>query len=353
MNDPGDPPRLAVSVGETQIRLAWVNPAGRPVGEHSWPMASFPTLTDALMRFERETGQPLTGADAAIAIIGATHGDTISIARGRWMITRSGLHSIFRREPQIINDVAVHAWAAVGGHGVRFDAMSRAAPPPDLGRQGRWLIAHLDFGVGLASIDVDGRGGLRVLEAEMGHCGFPPETDQEWALVQAMRTRLRGSVSWEAVLTLALDDPIWNAPALPNSRADRLAMLARLIGRFAGDAVLAHGAWSGAFLMGRRISELTGSALTDQFNKGFEAKPKFARLVGMTPRWRLSGHDLTMEGLAYALTHRTERTDPPAALSPAIPRAAVPEGSSSGWPSLFPPAASPGPTPRSDYMPVR
>jgi glucokinase len=351
MDAPGDAQRLAVSVGETQIRLAWINAAGRPERERSWPMASLPTLTDALMRYERETERPLTGASAAIAIIGATHGDTISIARGRWMITRSGLHSIFRREPQIINDVAVHAWAAVGGHGVRFEALSRGTADPDMGRQGRWLVTHIDFGVGLAAIDVDRDGGLRVLEAEMGHCAFPAESAEEWALVQALRGRMRGTVTWEAVLSLAHDDPIWAAPDLPAGRAERLAILARAMGRFAGDAVLAHGAWSGILLMGRRVSELSSAGHVEAFNKGFEAKPKFQRLVSMTPRWRLSGHDLAMEGLAYALIHRALTVDEATDLAPPA-RSYNPAGQSTFAPGAAPAPAAPPPS-SAGFMPVR
>lgn len=345
MDVSGGAPRLAVSVGETQIRLAWINAAGRPEQEASWAMADLPTLTDALMRYERETGRPLTGASAAIAIIGATHGDTIAIARGRWMITRSGLQSIFRSDPQIINDVAVHAWAAIGGHGVRFDALSRSSGNPVMTQQGRWLVAHIDFGVGLAVIDVDRAGVVRVLEAEMGHCGFPVESDEEAALARSVRARCRHAVTWESVLALSHEDAAWNVPGLPAGRAERLAILARAMGRFAGDAVLAHGAWSGILMMGRRVGEMTGAGLADCFNAGFEAKPKFQRLINMTPRWRLSGHDLAMEGLAYSLVHRVPSShDAADARPPGSPPAPLDTGPVTTPPSAAPPAG---------YMPVR
>ncbi|MGC6401027.1 glucokinase [Sphingomonas sp. FW199] len=348
MDVSGGEPRLAVSVGETQIRLAWINAAGRPEQEQSWAMADLPTLTDALMRYERETGRPLTGASAAIAIIGATHGDTIAIARGRWMITRSGLQSIFRSDPQIINDVAVHAWAAIGGHGVRFEALSRNSGDPVMTQQGRWLVTHIDFGVGLAVIDVDRTGTVRMLETEMGHCGFPPESDEDDALARSLRARSRRSATWENVLALSHDDAAWSVPGLPAGRAERLTILARAMGRFARDAVLAHGAWSGILLMGRRVGEMTGAGLAECFNAGFDATPKFQRLINLTPRWRLSGHDLAMEGLAYSLIHRVPIGEHMGdARPPGLPAATL-----DNPPAAAPPAAAP-PSPAAGYMPMR
>jgi glucokinase len=80
-----------------------------------------------------------------------------------------------------------------------------------------------------------------------------------------------------------------------------MGMIARLAGRYVGDTVLAHGAWTGAILTGKRITDVLADAGAAAFNAGFDNKPKFARLMRGAARWRLIGQDLTLSGCAVAL----------------------------------------------------
>ncbi|HWI85798.1 MAG TPA: glucokinase [Sphingomonas sp.] len=294
--------KLAVAIDDDTITMAWVGDGQRQIGLERWPIGQFSTLTDALLAFERSAGKPLLGAACALGVLGATHGETIMLSRGNWAINRSGLRSVFKRDPIVINDVAARAWAALGGAAPRLEPLSPSALNlPDFSRPGRWALTKVDAGVGLAVIDVDQSGLVRVLECEMGHCGFAPATAEERALGAALATRATGPVSWEMVLTILPDDPIWSAPGLPTGRAPRMEVIAGLAGRYVGDTVLAHGAWTGAILTGKRITDLLADPVLPAFNAGFETKPKFVRLMRAAPRWRLAGHDLTMAGCAIAL----------------------------------------------------
>jgi glucokinase len=295
--------KLAVSIDDDSINMAWVGDGRQLTAIEKWPIAQFSTLTDALLAYEKKVGTPLLGAACALGVLGATYGETIMLSRGNWAISRSGLRSVFGRDAIVINDVAARAWATLAGAGgPRLEGLSPTAiGAPDYHRTGRWTLTKIDAGVGLAVIDIDQTGVVRVLECEMGHCGFAPATAEDWALAMALAPRGAGLVSWEMALTVSPDDPLWAAPGLPVTRAQRLAMLARLAGRYVGDTVMAHGAWTGAILTGGRINELLADTARTAFNLGFENKTKFQRLIRAAPRWRLIGQELTLAGCAAAL----------------------------------------------------
>lgn len=303
--------KLAVAIDDDSISMAWLSESNHLGPAEKWPIADYRTLTDALLAYEKKTGVRLFGAACALGVLGATFGETILLSRGHWAISRAGLRSMFGCDAIVVNDVAARAWAALGGMGTRLESLSPTAPGlSDFRRRGRWALTKVDAGVGLAVIDVDDGGMPRVLECEMGHCGFAPVTDEDRALCAALTARGHPLVTWEMVLTVNPDDPLWSAPGLPTTRSQRIMMLARLAGRYVGDTVLAHGAWTGAILTGARFAEyLAGPALTE-FNAGFETKPKFARLIREATRWRLIGQDLTLSGCAVALDRNADVQPP-------------------------------------------
>jgi glucokinase len=77
---------------ECVLRFAATAASGRPriANVHEVEIAGVPTFTDALQRFEREHGVPLNGLQCAMAIAGASSGETISLVRSRWTISRAG-----------------------------------------------------------------------------------------------------------------------------------------------------------------------------------------------------------------------------------------------------------------------
>lgn len=310
--------RLAVSIDDDTIKVAWVTEGDHPSKAQIWPIAQFNTLTDALLAYEKKSGMPLLGAACALSVMGATYGETIMVSRSHWAISRAGLRTMFGREVIAVNNVAACAWAALDGTLVKLEGLSPTAiGDPDF-RGGRWVLSNIDRGVGLAVIDVDEAGTARVLECEMGHCGFAPATREDRALAAALAGPGDRPVSWEMALTLSPDDPVWSAAGLPSDRAERTAMLARLAGRYIGDTVLAHGAWSGAILMGQRIGELLTEYNLPIFNAAYE-KVKYRRLVRGAPRWRLVGQNMTLSGCAVLLG----RHDAP-----------LPDGAVRNWPII-------------------
>src|SRR5215212_2296329 len=78
---------------EGVLRFASAIPSDRPrlTDIREIEVAGLPTFTDALQRYERETGVQLSGRQCAMAIAGAASGETMSLVRSRWTISRAGL----------------------------------------------------------------------------------------------------------------------------------------------------------------------------------------------------------------------------------------------------------------------
>ena len=89
---------------EGVIRFATAAPSPRPrIGTvRDIDIRGLPTFTDALQQFERESRIELRGLECCIAIAGAATGETMSLVRSRWTITRAGLAAVFSRPVAVI-----------------------------------------------------------------------------------------------------------------------------------------------------------------------------------------------------------------------------------------------------------
>lgn len=284
-----------------EVVMATAEPSATPRIERTmtYSAAEFPTFTNALQRFERDTGARLHGAECVLTIVGAVSGPVVTVARSRWTISSGGLEVMFGRPPTIINDMTARAWATLAAPPAarpirRNEPLAPSSP-------GRRAIITVDDGVGAAIIDVGADGRAHVIDTEAGHAGFAPLDERDDRLLAALR-RTGGATSWERVLTLSPEDPAW-AQAMPGSaRAERLAQLARLTGSFAGDLTLSFGAWRGVMLTGRRVGWASEGVAA--FEQGFVAKRAFRRLLLDTPCWRLEQQDHVLRGATALLSRR-------------------------------------------------
>src|SRR5438270_12617805 len=165
---------LIEASSEGVLRFATVMPSSRPrvSAIHEIEIAGVPTFTDALQRFEREKCVPLTGLQCAMAIAGAASGETSSLVRSRWTISRAGLHAIFGKQAVILDDVAARAWATRSG--TANIELLRGSGMPSFTRPGRYGMLMVEEGVGASIVDCDRDAGVRVLETESGHMDFAP-----------------------------------------------------------------------------------------------------------------------------------------------------------------------------------
>jgi glucokinase len=254
----------------------------------SYPSERFPTFSDALLCYVRETGVELRAAGCVLSLPGPTAGDSIRIARTRWTLSRTGLGSMFGGPLAILNDNVATGWSLVEGPAKPIDMMD-GAPRPNFAREGRWVLLLLDDGVGAAVLSVDRQGRASVADAEPGHIGFSPASADEFALMQSLRGR-HGFVSWEEVLTTDRH----SGGRLMSERE-----WAGLAGAFAGDVLLATAAWSGVILFGGRTGALRTLEARAEFATRMAAKTNYGRYITQAGRGLLKAHDPLMGCFAY------------------------------------------------------
>ena len=293
---------LIEASSEGILRFATAAPSARPriteVSEIN--IAGVPTFTDALQNLERERGLSLRGMRCATAIAGASSGESISLVRSRWTISRGGLAAFFGTDPVILNDVVARAWAVRSGSGMTEQL--RGTGSPNFDRPGRYGMLMVEEGVGAAIIDVGRDGSMHVLETEAGHTDFVPASEREEALAKA----LRGAstvVSWERLLMLDRLDPVWSAACADMLEAERPRMLAAMLGRFTVNLMHSFGAWQGMMLTGARTGRLLQSDNRMHFGSAFSVRRNFSRLIAAAPAWRIDQHEAVLAGAAERLAH--------------------------------------------------
>ena len=293
---------LIEASSEGVLRFATAMPSARPriADVHQVEIAGVPTFTDALQRFERERGIPLRGLNCAMAIAGASNGETISLVRSRWTISRVGLQAVFGTSPVILNDVAARAWAT--GAGTANIELLRGSGTPSLSRPGRYGMVMVEEGVGAAIVDVDRDAGVRVLETEAGHTDFSPTNEREEKLARAVRGN-NAVVSWEMMLMLDRHDPLWNQACPEMLEPERPRLLANLLGRFAVNLMHSFGAWQGVMITGSRAGRMLEVGNRVYFDSAFATRRNFSRLLIGSPAWRVDQHEAVLTGAAARLAH--------------------------------------------------
>jgi glucokinase len=301
MSDSESRPWLLIeALQESVLRFATAMPSARPrlsdVREIN--IAGLPTFTDALQQYERESGIPLQGRDCAMAIAGAASGEAFSLARSRWTISRAGLAAIFGRPVTIINGVAARAWAIKSGSAT-VDAL-RGARSLNLANPGRYIMLSLSSGVGASVVDVDRDGLVRILETEAGQMDFPAESEREHKLVRSLKG-LDPHVTWENLLKVDPQSPVW-AQACPEvSETDRARMVANVLGRFAVNLLYAYGAWDGVMITGSRGAKILDPLSRSAFDSAFAERRSLHRLVSSWPAWKIEQREPVLTGAAECL----------------------------------------------------
>lgn len=284
---------------EGVLRFATATPSLRPRIEHvrEIDIRGLPTFTDALQQFERESGHSLRGLECALAIAGASSGETLSLVRSRWTITRAGLAAVFGRPVVIINDVVARAWATRSGMAniepIRGSGVFNATRP------GRYAMVMIDEGVNAAIIDVDTEQRVSILEAEAGNIDFAPSNEREEKLAAALKAGAP-FISWEKMLQLDRRDPIWSTACPQLLDAERPRMLAALLGRYVVNLMHAYGSWQGVMLTGSRVGQIVDPGRSD-FDAAFSARRNFSRLILGTTAWRVEQREAVLTGTAERL----------------------------------------------------
>lgn len=314
-------------VGRQTIRLGLTDPAGELRREtiKAYESATQSTISGALTTFARECGLSTLPRRCALAVSGATRGETISVTNSRWFVSRSGLRSMLQGDPILINDFAAIAWSLTSPRGsARIDRTDQGMICP-ASNSGTYCIIGIGSGLGVAVIQRDEFGHYSVLATEAGHTSFMPNAT-EWPQVIEIMRRSAICQTAEQFMSasglhrtyLACAEYLRVEPRAANSvEVMRLVetsrdpaavkatdLIARALWQFAGNMVLSHGAWDGVILTGSLTHALAKVLKQSNVRDQFLLAGPYVRELQRVPCGFASFDHAELEGAAQALLLR-------------------------------------------------
>jgi glucokinase len=291
---------LIADLGGTNARFALVDLAQPTVLRRRWTLqaADFATVelavSHCLDRLEGQTA-PALGLFAVAAVV---TGDAVQFINNGWSFSVSALQdSLGLADLRVVNDFAAAAWAVPGLTSDQLEGVCGPVMLP-MARGDQRLLLGPGTGLGLAAVHWTEQA-LHVVATEGGHVGFAPANAEEQAILGKLLPRF-GRVSAERLLSGEGLVALYHAlgGARNNGQAAQITALAaagdalackcladfgRLLGRFAGDAVLMHGAWAGVVLTGGVLEAAFSPAAQAAFGAGFVDKGRYAQRLAAVP----------------------------------------------------------------------
>ena len=328
---PGEMPAgltaIVGDIGRQTIRLGLTDEAGELRREtiRAYVGATQSTISGALSTFAQECRLASLPRRCALALSGAPRGDTISVTNSRWIVSRSGLRSMLRSDPLILNDFAAIAWSLTGVKGsARIECTEHGMISPAT-RAGTYCIIGIGSGLGVAALQRDEFGNVSVIATEAGHCSFTPTASDWQPILEIMRKSgpchgaehlmsanglHRTYLACAAYLGLAAQaadsmEVTKLAEAARDVAAIKAAdLIARALWQFAGNMALSHGAWDGIILTGSLTHALAKALRQAGARDQFCLPGPYARQLGSVPRGFASFDHGELEGAAQALLLR-------------------------------------------------
>jgi glucokinase len=290
--------------------------------------ADHASLADAWRMFGAIIARPLPRV-AAIAVACPVAGDTLKLTNNPWVIRPAALNAELGLDAHVlINDfeAVAHAVASCGADQFRHVC----GPDVPLPVHGMISVIGPGTGLGVAMLVQHGSGAAFVLPSEGSHGDFAPVDAIDDAILAHLRRRF-GRVSTERVVSgpgladiraaLAgmagrpappVDDAALWQQALGGTDALATAALARfcaVLGSFAGNIALAHGA--AAVVIGGGLGARLGHVLPDSaFAERFVAKGRFESLLRNLPVKLISHAQPGLLGAVTAFARQPDRMMP-------------------------------------------
>jgi glucokinase len=262
----------------------------------------FPTATDCIMEYGRESGIQLAGSQCVIVASGAHIADTVRIARCPWIISVTGFRYLFQNQPFVLNDTAAMLWAATQVSPASHRSVDSAGLP-DFQNTARWLGINYFRGLGAAILLPDEHGGLLHVESEAGHCAFSASDEEEQQLSINLG-RIKQPVSWERALHSSEDDMLGNDSTRTVKRPNMPLKKAAMLGSFVGDTMLATGTWGGVFLFKAAANLLQSAENLSVFRRRMSQRANFGVQLRQVPIYMVEKPNINLVGAAAYLDAR-------------------------------------------------
>lgn len=305
--------RIVADVGGTRSRFGISGGPGDLSEIRVYPTAGKSSFADALATYVIDIGAgPAQGwcSGAYIAAAGPIDQGAVQLTNAAWSIS--------------VEDVAQH----LGGVPVALvndlEAVGLLLPhlqPSELlpiggvtraGLVGSRIAVNIGTGFGAATAVRVGGAQWAVAAGEAGHMSLAPATAEEAATFGYGRTvedflsgagvgRLYTAQARTAHEERAAE-AVFTAAATNPAAARTAQMLSRLLGRVAGDLVLATAAWEGAFLCGSVARAWLDVADVGAFRASFEDKGPMRERMSRVPTFAITVPEPALLGLTHAVS---------------------------------------------------
>ena len=277
--------RLVGDVGGSNARFA--RASGNALsGRRHYAVADYPSFYAALARYLDEIGGPGGCHSGAIGVAGPVDNGHVKLTNAAWTIDAREVAPLLGGVPtEIVNDLQAVALA------LPFLGEQDLLPLGNAVRTGgaRRTMHALNVGTGFgATAVIPARDGWVACGSEPGHMTLGAVDADELGLIgEGGHGSVEDLLSGRGVLTLygriatrrgaqQLAGPcgseIFVRAGSDPIAAETLLCFTRLLGRVAGDLVLASGAWGGVYLCGSVAQGWAAVADVDEFRKHFERK---------------------------------------------------------------------------------
>lgn len=321
--------RLALvgDIGRTAVRLGLADETGKLRCEtvRSYDRSLDASIPHLIGIFAGEMNLRALPSRCAIAISGVPRGDVIQVTNSRLVLSRLELARLIGAPPLILNDFAANAWA-IGSEisASRVQALSGAVPKPH--EPGAYCIIGVGSGLGVALLMRDAYGVVNVIPSEAGHMAFMSGLQGSAPVTESIGA-LRGHLSGEALLSkgglvatyqalarlrgvdvLCVPDLMKQGAARNDALiAETHEFFAKALWHFAGNMVLAYGAWDGVILTGSVVAALRSAIRRPDLAQAFLIAGPYAERLREVPRSIESFEYAELEGAAAALVYEEGR----------------------------------------------
>jgi len=312
---------LVADIGGTNARfaLAPLNHSHSIIQERKWRVADYPTLADAARKYIEEVTPDNPPRVGVVAVAAPSNRDEVRMTNCKWEFSVSETrHALGLDHLQVINDFAANSWAVLDLNDSKL--LHLGGHELETNRVGTYAALGPGTGLGVGAVRREADGGLSVIETEGGHIDFAPVSEEEDEILRKLRVRF-GRVSYERLLCgtglvniydcvtgKGLDitpEEITQGAAAGDAEAKRVVeIFCEILGSFAGNVALIHGAWNGVFLSGCMLRAMADTLASGQFRKRFESKGRFSAMLADIPALLVQEPSLGLLGSAAALRVR-------------------------------------------------
>jgi len=301
--------RLVADIGGTHARFALSSAPGRIERASILKVADHPGPLEAIRAWL--SGRPVP-EEAVLAVATPVEEDRVRFTNSPWAFSvRELARALGVRRLAVINDFVAHALALphlAPGELERWGGGERWADRPR-------VVLGPGTGLGAAAL-VPCDGFEQPIATEAGHISLAPETTRERALLEHLAARL-DHVSRERVLSgpglvtlaravaalegaeLDLAEP---KDVLERARSgcavcrEAVSTFTGLLGAYAGDLALAHGARGGVYLLGGLLAAMEGLLDPALLRRRFEGKGRLSAWLAPIPVYRILRTDTGLLG---------------------------------------------------------